>query len=226
MSVAMIIVMVVIVVFVGVAILAGLAAPALIRTRKKGDQIIAMNNGKSMALALNDFSAEYGSLPDRETAKQVAKNNGTVAAPGGDTANDYFRQLIAAKLVRSEDVFWAKTTYSPKKPDNNMAGENALEAGEVGFGYLMNGDHAIPDSNPELFVAVAPLVNPGDEGEFDPRPLDGKAAMVRLDTSVRLMTIGPDHKVVIANRKSLLEAGPDTIWGNDVKPVIKAPKTR
>jgi hypothetical protein len=33
--------------------------------------VLAINNGKRMVLALNDFAAEYGSFPDRTTAKLI-----------------------------------------------------------------------------------------------------------------------------------------------------------
>ena len=215
------------VVIVIIAALAGLTAPQLIRMRKKGDQVVAMNNGKSMVLALGDFSSEYGGFPDRETAKQVTENTGSPLNLSGDTSNDYFRQLIAAGVAKSEDPFFSKTPYSTKKPDNNMRGADALKAGEVGFGYIMNGLVALGNDDPNRIIAATPLLNATTKGEFDIGPLDGKAALVYLDSSVKMVTIREDNKkVAVSGSKTLLDAGENTLWGADIKPVLKAPKKK
>jgi prepilin-type N-terminal cleavage/methylation domain-containing protein len=214
------------VVIVIIAALAGLAAPQLIRMRKKGDQVVAMTNGKSMVLALTDFSNEYGSFPDKETAKAVTENTGSTLNLSGDTANDYFRQLIAAGVAKSEDPFYSKTPYSTKRPDNNVKGTEALKAGEVGFGYIMNGTVAIGNDDPNRIIAVTPLLNASPKGEFDAGPLD-KAALVYLDQSVKMVTIREDNKkVVVSGNKTLLDSGENTVWGADIKPVIKPPKKK
>ena len=218
------------VVIVIIAALAGLAAPQLIRMRKKGDQVVAMTNGKSMVLALTDFSNEYGGFPDKDTAKAVTDGTGSTLNLIGDTANDYFRQLIAAGVTKSEEPFYSKTPYSPKKPDNVVKGVEALKAGEVGFGYIMNGTStastAIGNDDPNRVIAVTPLLNASPKGEFDSAPLD-KAALVYLDQSVKMMTIREDNKkVVVSGNKTLLDSGDNTIWGTEIKPVIKPPKKK
>ena len=48
----LIIVGVVVVMVVGIAVLAGIAAPVFLRMRKKGDQVMAMSSGKAMVVAL------------------------------------------------------------------------------------------------------------------------------------------------------------------------------
>lgn len=215
------------VVIVIIAALAGLTAPKLISMRKKGDQVVAMNNGRSMVLAMNEFSSEYGGLPDRETAKQVTENTGSKLNLAGDTANDYFRQLIASGVLKSEEPFYSKTPYSTKKPDNNVTGPKALDAGEVGFGYIMNGTIGMSTDDPNRIIAATPLLNATTKGEFDAGPLDGKAALVYLDSSVKLLQIREDNKkVAIPGSKTLLDGGEGTIWGADIKPVMKAPKKR
>jgi prepilin-type N-terminal cleavage/methylation domain-containing protein len=218
------------VVIVIIAALAGLTAPQLIRMRKKGDQVVAMNNGKQMVLALTDFSTEYGNFPDKDTAKDVTNNTGSSLNLSGDTANDYFRQLIAAGVAKSEEPFYSKTPYSTKKPDNDTNGANALEAGEVGFGYIMNGMNgttAIPNDDPNRIIACTPLLNATTKGEFDAGPLDNKAALVYLDQSVKMLAIREDNKkVAVSGGKTLLDTGDTTLWGPDIKPVIKAPKKK
>lgn len=204
----------------------GLTKPSLIRMRKKVEQVIAMNNGKSIVLALNDFAAEYGSFPDRETAKAVRENSQTTLDLDGDSANAYFRQIIAAGIAKSEDPFFSVTPYSLKKPDNNMRGAEALRPGEVGFGYLMDGDKAMPADDPNRIIAVTPLLDATATGEFDPEPLDGKAALVFLDFSVKLVPIrGDNKKVAVKGRQTLLEAGEGTLWGETMHPDIKPPLT-
>ena len=205
-----------------------LANPACLRRRGgTGDMVVAMNNGKSMMLALSDFATEYGSYPDCATAKAVQERTKTELNLDGDTANDYFRQLIAAGVVKSEDPFYSKTPYSIRKPDNLMNGTEALKPGEVGFGYLMNGDKAMPNDDPNRVIAATPLLNATTAGEFDTEPLQGKAALVYLDSSVKWVTIREDNRRVnVSGRKTLLECGDYTIWwGAAVTPVIKPPQT-
>ena len=178
-----------------------------------------------MILALNDFAADYGSFPDRDTAAAVKKNTHTTLDLDGDTANHYFRQLIAAGVVKSEAPFYAKTAYSPGKPDHNMTGTEALKPGEVGFGYIMNGNKALPADDPNRPIAVTPLRNATATGEIDPEPLDGRAALVYLDTSIKIVRIREDnHQVILAGGKTLLENGDATVWGTAITPVIKPPQ--
>ncbi len=215
------------VVIVIIAALAGLTAPQLIRMRKKGDQVVAMQNGKSMVLTLIDFSSEYGSFPDKDTAKAVTEGTGSTLNLTGDTANDYFRQMIAAGVAKSEDPFFSKAPYAPKKPDNNMKGNECLKAGEVGFGYMMNGTGALGNDDPNRIIAVTPLLNATTKGEFDVGPLDNKAAVVYLDNSVKMVNIREDNKkITVTGSKTLLDTGDGTMWGTDIKPVIKAPKKK
>ena len=204
----------------------GLTKPSFINMKKKSEQVIVMNNGKSMALALNDFAAEYGSFPDRETAKLVRQETHTTLDPDGDSANAYFRQLLAAGVARSEDPFFSVTPYSLKKPDNRFQASEALRAGEVGFGYLMDGNKAMDSSDPKRIIAVTPLLDAAASGEFDTEPLNGKAALVYLDCSVRLLPVRRDNKkVTVTDHRTLLETGEGTLWGETIHPVIKPPLT-
>ncbi|MEI6674079.1 MAG: prepilin-type N-terminal cleavage/methylation domain-containing protein [Verrucomicrobiota bacterium] len=213
------------VVIVIIVTLAGLATPQLIKMIKKGDQMTAISNGKQMMASMIEFNNEYGSFPDKETAKAVTERTGSPLSLTGDTANDYFRQLIAAKILKSEDPFFAKTSISRTKPDNKYTGTEALKAGEVGFGYIMNGMVALSNDDPNRIIAVAPLLNNSAKGDFDADPMD-KAVMVYLDASVKLLDIRDDKKISMGKGKTLLDYGEGTIWGEDIKPVIKVPKKR
>jgi len=215
------------VVIVIIVTLAGVAYPKLLSMVKKGDQIAAVKNGQSMVLVMNEFSSDYGSYPDKDTAKEVTTKTGSPLSLNGDTANDYFRQIIAAGILKSEEPFFAKTSISPRKPDNVMTGTECLKGGEVGFGYIMNGTSAIANDDPNRILAVTPLLNNSVKGDFDPGPLDQKAVFVCVDSSVKTLTIRQDNKKVVVNgSKTLLDSGENTIWGADIKPVIKAPKKK
>lgn len=215
------------VVIVIIATLVALAGPKIMAMAKKGDQVTAMNNGRNMMLAMKDFANDYDTFPDKDTAKEVTARSGSPLNLNGDTANDYFRQLIAAKVIKSEDPFFAKTAQSKKKPDNNMEGGDALKPGEVGFGYIMNGTTAIGDDDPNRIIAVTPLLNNSAKGEFDASQFDNKAVFVYCDGSVKLQSIREDNKkVVISGNKTLLDSGEKTVWGTEIKPVIKPPKKK
>lgn len=208
--------------------LAGIAAPKLIRIRggRSHDTVWDMNNGKRLILALTDFSNEFGSFPDRETAKIFIEANQGNLMLEGDHSNDYFRQLIAAGVIKSEQPFHVQTPYSPKRPDNNLSGAEALKAGEVGFGYIMNGSKALPSDSPKRIILVAPLLNAAATGEFDASVMFGKALLVRIDQTVEMVPIGKDKKAIIGPNRTLLDTGEGTIWGKDIKPVIKPPLKR
>ena len=213
------------VVIVIIASLAGLTAPMVIRQRKKADQTQAVNNARQIGLAMFEFETEYGSFPDDTTADEVLNDAGYTL--GGESSNDYFRQLFAADITQSEDMFYAKTGSS-KKPDGNITVEGALANGEVGFGYMMDtgGVGLSTAGNPARVTVVAPLASDG--AKFTPDPYDKKAVVLRIDNSVISVPIDSAGDAIItsgsaSNRKTLLETGDDTIWGDSIDPQIVAP---
>jgi prepilin-type N-terminal cleavage/methylation domain-containing protein len=215
------------VVIVIIAALAGLTAPMVIRQRKKADQTEAVNNAKQIGLAMFEFSDAYGSFPDSTTGEQVTENTGTTLTFAGGASNDFFRQLIAAEISQSEAMFYAKTNYT-KKPDNVYnTSTTALAAGEVGFGYIMNGDSAFNTSgNPSRPIVVAPLggTTTPSTTEFDVDMYDSKAVVLRIDNSVQSLNILKTNKQAqMGGGKTLLQTGADTVWGADATPKIVAP---
>jgi type II secretion system protein G len=215
------------VVIVIIAALAGLTAPMVMRQQKKAATTEATSNARQLFLALFEFDTEYGTYPDSETAEEVRKNTETNLNLGGNYSNDYFRQLIAAGISDSEQPFYAKTANSPRKPDNVMTGSDALKAGEVGFGYLMNGQYAFSSSGSSgRPIAVAPLIGNSTGGEFDPEPYDGKAIVLKLDGSATALNILPNTNQVNIGGGRLLETGPNTVWGGNVNPIIAPPEQR
>jgi len=213
------------VVIIIIASLAALSAPMLIRNRRKADMITATSNAKQIGLALFDFDSQYSSYPDATTAAAVTAATNSPLTLTGSSSNDMFRQLIAAGISQSEEMFYAKTPYT-KKADNvyNSAG-TALAAGENGFGYLMNGTVGFSSSgNPSRPIAVSPLFNAATDGTFDPDPFDTKGIVLRIDNSAVTYTIRTtDKKLVIQGAKTLLDTGADTVWDTTATPTILAP---
>jgi prepilin-type N-terminal cleavage/methylation domain-containing protein len=212
------------VVIVIIAALAGLTAPMVIRQRKKADQTEAVNNARQIGFALFEFETAYGSFPDSATATEVKEATESTLNLGTATANDYFRQLIAAEVSQSEAMFYAKTAFT-KKPDNVYNGQNALEKGEVGFGYIMNTNTAFSTAgNPARPVVVAPLAYPFSTGQFDTDMYDYKAVVLRIDNSATSLPILKSSKLAqLGGGKNLLQTGEETIWGTGVTPTIINP---
>ena len=216
------------VVIVIIAALAGLTAPMVIRQRKKADQTEAVNNARQIGFALFEFETAYGSFPDATTGPEVTTNTGTTLTFGGTTANDYFRQLIASEVCQSESMFYAKTTFS-KKPDNVFnTTADALENGEVGFGYLLNTNTAFSTAgNPARPIVAAPLLFPFQSGQFDLDLYDSKAVILRIDNSVSSIPILRQSKLAqLPGGKSLLVTGEDTVWGTGVVPTMVNPQSK
>lgn len=219
------------VVIVIIAALAGLTAPMVIRQRKKADQTEAVNNAKNIGLALFEFENDYGSYPDDTTANTILENNpDTPYTFAGNTSNDYFRQLIAAEISQSEAMFYAKAGYT-KRPDgvfNNN--DKALEGGEVGFGYIMNGQDAFSTAgNPSRVIAAAPLKysdNSFESQKFDTDYYDYKAVVLRIDNSVTSLPIGrTSEEAQLGGGIDLFQNGDNTIWG-DADPTMVNPEPK
>jgi prepilin-type N-terminal cleavage/methylation domain-containing protein len=216
------------VVIVIIAALAGLSAPVILKQRKAADRTEAINNIKQIGLALIEFDSEYGSFPDNDTAEDVKDATGTALTFGGNFSNDYFRQLIATGN-KSEKIFWCKTAQTPKKGDDIISPGKALDAGEVGFGYVMASqtDGQSASGEPGRPVVVTPLYKALPNWEFDPEPYGDKAVVLRLDGSARQETIRTDNKYIsIQGGRFLQTTGENTPWGDDINPVLRAPQTK
>lgn len=215
------------VVIVIIAALAGLSAPMILRQQKQAAKTEAISNAKQIGLALLEFDQEYGSYPDSDTAETVQESTGTELNLSGNSSNDYLRQLIAMG-VQSEQIFFTKTPYT-RKPDDAINGTKALEAGEVGFGYVMLDQSTGQNTsgNPGRTVLATPLLNAAEDWTFDPDPYGGKAVVLKLDSSATALTIRDrDKKLSVGNGKTIEQTGDDTVWGTASNPVIKAPLKR
>jgi prepilin-type N-terminal cleavage/methylation domain-containing protein len=200
------------VVIVIIAALAGLTAPMVIRQRKKADQTEAVNNARQIGIALMEFENEYSTFPDDTTATAV-KDATDTALVSGTKSNDRFRQLIRAGIAQSEAMFYAKAAYT-KKPDGLLNTDiQALAAGEVGYGILMDGVKGLSAAgNPSRPIVAAPFKLAMD-GTFDSDFFDSKAVVLRLDNSVTSLPIVSTTGNVKINGKTMTETGTETVWG-------------
>ncbi len=218
------------VVIVIIAALAGLSAPVILKQRKAADRTEAINNIKQIGAMLIEFDTEYGNFPDNQTAQDVKDATGTDLNFNGTFSNDYFRQMLAGGGGKSEKPFWCKTAQSPKKADDVFnSPAKALEAGEVGFSYIMasqtNGQSA--SGEPGRAVIVTPSYKFQTDWTFDPEPYAGKAVVLRLDNSATAMQIREDNKKVsTVSGKTLGDTGDSTPWGTDMNPILRAPQPR
>lgn len=79
-----------------IAILAGLAAPVILKQRQAADRVEATNNVKSLHVTLMEFDNEHGSFPSDELAKKES-------SLAGLTGPSVLKQLEAAGSVRDLD---------------------------------------------------------------------------------------------------------------------------
>ena len=197
------------------ATFAGVTAPLVIKQRKKGNQIEAVNNLKCIGLVLLQFEADYGKYPDDSTAAVVAEITETEPVTG-NSSNAYFRQLIRAGIIDTEIIFHARTPHS-RQPDDKTDGGHALEPGECVFAYISNLKSSAGTPRP---LAMAPFV-PGTS-RFDPQPFDGKAVILWTDGSVRTLPIDRRTGAALLDGTSLFDPA-HPFWGG-TPPVIALPE--
>ena len=202
--------------------LAVILAPLFIRS-KRPPLAIATKSAFNLSVAMLEFQMEYGSFPDDETAKLVGPKCPYPYVLSGPHSNDYLRQLIAAGLVKSEDPFFVRGMFGREKPDNRMENGRALEPGEVGWGYVMDGNKAISNESYAAPLLVAPLMPDGPPGTCNPKLFNKHAPVICVDGSVKDLWISPDGHLRIKDGKLLLETGPGTVWPAGVTPVIRPP---
>ena len=211
-----------------VVALAGLVTlPIQPRCGRRSEQTEAVNNARQIGLAMLDFEIEYGRFPDKTTEPKVIATTGSKLRMTGHTANDYFRQLIAADIAQSEIMFFAKTAFSNRKPDERFdTTEDALKPGDVGFGYLMNGDTAFDNKeSPGRVLVCAPLaVEDGHVStlRFDRDMYDQKAVVLKMDNSVISLNVNQAGDAILGS-KPLLATGEGTVWGVDATPTVVPP---
>lgn len=192
------------------------SAPLWLRAKKKGPQTEATSNLKQLHRALLDFDSDYGRFPDAASIADVQSRSHTTLSLGTSTSNDYFRQLIAAETAKSETIFWAKTSATPRKP-NNILGADALKKGECSFAYVAGLSGSSDSATP---VVMAPMI-PGTY-QFDAVPFGDKAVILRIDGSAASATIRTDNHLISVPGGTLFDPSLP-IW-NGKPPDLKWPE--
>ena len=175
-----------------IAVLAGLATPAIVAAKKSADKAKTITNAKQISIAMWDFETTYGEFPSDDTRKELKSIGEEV--PSGDSANDYFAQLLINKSTDSEKIFFVKGVRGVREGDNLFnAPDKILEKGENGFAYIKNLSAASGSSSHPLLLA--PMTGKGLK--FDPKPFGGKAVVLQLDGSVREYLIDGSGDIVM-----------------------------
>lgn len=167
-----------------------LITPLFIKKRGGCDMPGQSNNLRQIGLALLEFDNDYGTYPSDTTAALVTKNDPAHGYDlSGTSSNALFRQLFAAKLTQTEQMFYARIP-GIRKPDEDISPGRLLQKGEVGFACIAGLSSA---GNPARLIAFAPII-PGTT-KFDPKPFEGRAFFLRVDNSVSSLPIGKDGHV-------------------------------
>jgi hypothetical protein len=202
--------------------------PTVVKQQKAADRTTALSGIRQMGMSLFEFDSEYGSFPDDTTALKIPEKQRAGYKLTGDHSNDYFRQLIVVGL-KSERPFWCKTSFSPKEPDDDCTPSKALQAGEVGYSYIMAspGKGQASYQDPGRPLVLAPSLNAQADWTFDFDAYDGKAVVLKLDNSATALNIDPATnfaKTGLTGRY-LQTTGKDTPWST-MEPVLLAPEPR
>jgi len=201
---------------IGAILVIALAAPVFIKRKGGCDQTEQVSNARQIGLALFEFETEYGTYPSEATAAEVTKNHPDHGLDlSGTSSNALFRQLFAARITQSEQMFYAKA-HGATKPDGVITPGHLLERGEVGFGCISG---ISTEGNPAGVVAFAPII-PGTT-KFDPKPFDGVAVFLRVDNSVLSIRINRDGHAIYHGHDILSPTHP--IWEGRI-PTIHYPE--
>jgi hypothetical protein len=179
-------------VLVFLSAIAGLLAPPVDRrSPRPSDRFEAIISVKQLGLALLEFNSEYGQFPDASTIPAVMTKTRTSLVLGSSSSNDLFRQLLA-NGIKSEKVFWARSSFTPRHPDGVIAGSKALEQGECAFTYVAGLSSGGDPSTP---LVLAPVI-PGT-WKFEHDPFEGKAIVLLLDGSIQQLPIDKNGDVIL-----------------------------
>lgn len=168
-----------------------LALPLILRRRPDEGMPESVTNLKQLSLALADFDDDYGRFPDASTIPAVQKTTGTTLPLGDQSSNALFRQLIAAE-IKSEAIFWAETSFTPRRPDNDLSSAKALLKGECAFTYIAGLSPADPGDTPLAMSGVIP-----GTWNFDPKANKKRAIVLFIDGSVKMYPINAAGHVEI-----------------------------
>lgn len=205
-----------------IAVLAGIATPLILRAQKSSARNEALNNAKGIAQGLIDFKNEFGAYPCGFTAESLADSHDNL--PEGNDANAYLAQLILSGSIDSETFFYASGVKGAVKGDDiKGTADKLLARGENSFAYIMAPDEEpLSDVSSKTPIVMAPIKKGGESPVFDDSPYANYYVTGLADGSASQAKIGKNGEALSKGRSSLFEAGPDSLFGDDI-PTIKLP---
>jgi hypothetical protein len=157
-----------------------------------------MNNMRQIGFALIEFEIEYDRMPDPSTIELVRERFPETWIPMGTaSSNDYFHQLLAAKIVNSPSIFHGEGIATHKSSDL-IQGKPPLPPGTCGFAYIIHDAKATIETTP---LVVFPLVR--GELVFDKKLCkeNGKqAAVLYASGSVQRHPIDSKGRLILNGR--------------------------
>lgn len=153
---------------VGIAAVAGMAAPMILKQRQAAQRTEMISNMKRFGLALMEFEQEFGSYPSRATKDEVAEATGATIPIDGVQVLEQFE---AYGLSDSPDLFsvpqsahgnWVYYSYEggssdPSRPilvSPAVGRKRLVMKGDLSVEVVPN-DVALPSSSGELEVISA-----------------------------------------------------------------------
>lgn len=201
--------------------------PVIIKQKKAVAQVKALSGLRQIGGSLFEFDSEYGGFPDDATALKLPEKARAGFQLTGEHSNDYFRQLIVVGL-KSEKPFWCKTSFSPDKPDDDFSPSRALQAGEVGYTYIMAAPGVAQKNSddPGRPVVVAASKFGGAPWTFDSEVYGGKAVVLKLDNSVATLNIHEESGYIWTgvSGRFIQTTGDGTPWGARATPHLLLPQ--
>ena len=209
-----------------IAVLAGLATPAILKAKKSADKAKTISNAKQIGIAMTEFDNQYGEFPSDETRDLLEEEGEEV--PIGDSANDYLAQLLISKVLDSEKVFYAKGVRGVREGDDVFnTRDKTLEKSENGFGYIMlNDGTGLSQSYGQSSIPVvcAPLKSGGIDPVFDEGAYNNEYVYLKLDSSVGTGKIKDGKALLKGQGKTTLTTnGEGTMWGSTDQATVRAP---
>lgn len=172
--------------------LAAIAAPMAFQQLKKAAMTTAVSNGKQIGQALINFDQDYGNFPDVDSAGRLPGNvTGSVGS-----SNAALRQLIQARILDTESVFYAKIGGGIIPVDNQIGANQAIAPRENAWSYVLNQDNTglSTASNSQLPVLMTPVVS-ASAYTFAADPFAAKAVVIRINNSADTIPIGDGGQV-------------------------------
>ncbi len=204
-------------------VVAGLAAPQVLKAMKRAVLADAINNAKQVKLTLDSFATDFdGQYPSEKTGKFVIEG-GT----GSTYSNDYFRQMFLAGHIESERIFWVRNSAVANKvePDNKVKEGGRLQPDLI----LQKGDAhwAYITDQTNLDTGSRPLILDGYKrgtSEWDPNTWDQTVIVMTIDGTCRLMRMrASDGKILDGSFTDALSAQADAWDGEDPTEWLKQP---